>query len=109
MNFGLNAIFSTAYFCRLSLSAMTEYNKTYKTLYNIYNKHRRNYRENAGDSGQMCLMWSTDYPPDIIEGTEPFEDIEEAFNIVITDDDAYDLYDMKLAEATRRIIEIRQK
>ena len=87
---------------------MTEYNKTYKTLYSIYNKHRSNYRENAGDSGQMCLMWSTYDPPDIIEGTAPFEDIEEAFDIIITEDDAYDLYDMNLAEATKRIIEIRQ-
>jgi len=54
-------------------------------------------------------MWSTDDPPDEIEETARFEDIEEAFNICITDDDVFDLYDMNLAEATRKIIEIRQK
>ena len=37
------------------------------------------------DTEQMCLMWSTDNPPDEIEGTEPFNDIEEAFNIAIDD------------------------
>ena len=76
-------------------------------MYNIYNKHRSNYRENADYSGQICLMWSTYDPPDIIEGTEPFEDIEEAFDIIISEDDTYYLYDMYLAEATKRIIEIR--
>ena len=56
----------------------------------------------------MCLMWSTDDPPDEIEGTEPFDDIEKAFDICINDDDAFYLYDMTLEEATMRIIEIQQ-
>ncbi len=53
-------------------------------------------------------MWSTDDPPDEIEGTEPFDDIEKTFDICINDDDALDLYDMSLEEATMRIIEIQQ-
>ena len=56
----------------------------------------------------MCLMWSTDDPPDVIEGTEPFCDIEEAFGICIDDDAAADLYDMKLEKAAKRIIEIQK-
>lgn len=88
---------------------MTEYKKIYETLYKIYNKHRSNYSENSYDSEQMCLMWSTADPPDVIEDTEPFEDIDKAFNICITDDDALDIYDMNLAEASRKIIEIKQK
>ena len=56
----------------------------------------------------MCLMWSTYDPPDVIEGTKPFYDIEEAFAICIDDDTAADLYDMKLEEAARRIIEIQK-
>ena len=87
---------------------MTAYKKTYDTLYRIYNKHRRNFNENSYDSKQMCLMWSTDDPPDEIEGTEPFDDIEKAFDICINDDDAFYLYDMTLEEATMRIIEIQQ-
>lgn len=52
-------------------------------------------------------MWPTDDPPDVIEGTEPFCDIEEAFGICIDDDTAGVLYDMKLEEAAKRIIEIQ--
>ena len=87
---------------------MKTFQMTYETLYRIYDKHRRRYRENSYDSQQMCLMWSTDDLPDIIEGTEPFCDIEEAFGICIDDDTAADLYDMKLEETAKRIIEIQK-
>ena len=56
----------------------------------------------------MCCMWSTDDPPDIIEGTEPFDDIEAAFDITI-DDEALDLYDMDLKDAAKRIIELQKR
>ncbi len=86
---------------------MSTFKSTYKKLHNIYERHRRNYREN-GDSKQMCCMWSTDDPPDIIEGTAPFIDIEAAFNITIDDEEALDLYDMDLQEATKRIMDLQQ-
>jgi hypothetical protein len=86
---------------------MKNFKNTYRNLYRIYNKHRRKYKENRGDSKQMCLMWSTDDPPDIIEGTEPFCDIEETFDISIDTDDALDLYDMQLEEAAKKIIEMQ--
>jgi hypothetical protein len=54
-------------------------------------------------------MWSTDDPPDIIEGTEPFCDIETAFDIRISDDDALELYDMDLDKAARKIPQIRDR
>jgi len=54
-------------------------------------------------------MWSTYDPPDIIEGTEPFCDIEAAFDICIDEDDALELYDMDLDEAARKIMEIRKQ
>ncbi len=57
----------------------------------------------------MCCMWSTNDPPDEIEGTEPFWDIEDAFNISINEDDALDLYDMNLNNAAKFIIEIQKK
>ncbi|WLE95469.1 MAG: hypothetical protein QTN59_12335 [Candidatus Electrothrix communis] len=75
----------------------------------IYDKHRSKYPENASDSEQMCLMWSTDDPPDVLEDTEPLQDIEEAFDIYLNDDDAYALYDMDLAEAAKRLLEIQQE
>ncbi len=86
---------------------MSELEKTFDTLYGIYNKHRRHHPENSFDTEQMCLMWSTDNPPDEIEGTEPFNDIEEAFNIAIDDEDALEMYDMSLKEASIRILEIQ--
>ncbi len=75
----------------------------YETLHRIYQKHRRQYRENW-DSKQMCCMWSTHEPPDIIEGTPPFEDIEDAFGIAVDEDAAMALYDMDLDEAARKIM-----
>jgi len=86
---------------------MGTYKSTYKTLHEIYEKHRKNYCEN-GDSKQMCCMWSTNDPPDVIEDTEPFNDIEAAFNITIDEDNALDLYDMFLKDAAKRIIEIQK-
>ena len=77
-------------------------------LYIIYEKHRRQYKENP-DSKQMCCMWSTADPPDIIEGTSPICDMEDTFNISIDEDDCMDLYDMELEEAVLKIIDIMQK
>ena len=57
----------------------------------------------------MCCMWSTNDPPDQIEGTGPFDDIETAFNIVIYEDDAIDLYDMFLEDAAKKIVEIQER
>ena len=88
---------------------MKTFKTTYETLYRIYDKHRRKYRENSCDSKQMCLMWSTDDPPDEIVGTDPFCDIEAAFGVCIdNDDDALDLYHMSLQEAAGRISEIQK-
>lgn len=84
------------------------YDDVYRALYAIYDRHRRKYRENS-DSKQMCCMWSTNDPPDIIEGTEPFCDIEATFGIYVDEDNAFELYDMDLDETARKIMEIREK
>ena len=81
------------------------YDEVYKTLHAIYNNHRSKYRENP-DSKQMCCMWSTDDPPDVLEDTQPLLDLEEAFNICFDEDTAIELYDMKLDEATKKIMEL---
>ena len=78
----------------------------YDVLHAIYSKHRRRHRENP-DSKQMCCMWSTNDPPDIIEGTEPICDIEDAFGIHISEDEALKIYDMSLDQAARTILQIR--
>jgi len=51
-------------------------------------------------------MWSTSNPPDIIEDTKPFYDIEDAFDITINGDDCMELYDMELEEAVIKIDDI---
>jgi hypothetical protein len=80
----------------------------YQTLHRIYSKHRRKYRGNP-DSNQMCCMWSTDDPPDVIENTEPIGDIEEAFEIILEEEAAMELYDLDLEAAVLRILEIRNE
>lgn len=79
----------------------------YQALHAIYGRHRRKYRENS-DSRQMCCMWSTYDPPDVIEDTEPFNDIEAAFGIRIDEDEAMNLYDMDLHQAANRIMDMRE-
>lgn len=83
-----------------------DYQTVYDMLHRIYQKHLRKHREN-GDSKQMCCMWSTNDPPDIIMGTLPFDDIEDAFGIVVDNDAAIELYDMDLDEAARKIMDMR--
>ena len=77
----------------------------YQALHLIHERHRRKYRGNPG-SGQMCCMWSTYNPPDVIEGTKPFCDIEAAFGISIDEKYAMRLYDMDLYEAAGMIVEM---
>jgi len=77
----------------------------YDKLHEIYQKHRKKYKRNP-DSKQMCCMWSTSNPPDVIEDTEPFYDIEDAFDITINDSDCIELYDMELEEAVTKICDI---
>ena len=84
-----------------------DYQAIYEVLHRIYKIHRCYYPEN-GDSKQMCCMWSTHDPPDIIEDTPPFTDIEDACGVSIHEGIALELYDMYLDEAARKIIEIRK-
>jgi len=81
-------------------------NKSNKEIYNllhsIYDKHRKQYKRNP-DTKQMCCMWSLSIPPDVIEETPPFNDIEDVFEISITDEECSELYDMNLDDACTKI------
>ncbi len=90
------------------VSMKNTYDIVCRILHTIYDRHRQRYEGNS-DSNQMCCMWSTYDPPDIIEGTEPFCDIETAFGICIDEDDALQLYDMDLDVAARKIMEMRER
>ncbi len=82
------------------------YTIAYQTLNDIYNKHQRKYCGNP-DSKQMCCMWSTNNPPDVLSGTQPLCDIEKAFDINIDENEALELYDMDLDEAIKKIMEMK--
>ena len=77
-------------------------NEIYEMLFQIFMKYKKRYK-NPPKSKQMSCMWSTTNPPDIIEDTSPFYNIEKAFNISIDEDDCLDLYDMDLDEASEKI------
>lgn len=81
------------------------YDQVYQELLTIYEVHHRNYKNNP-NSNQMCCMWSTSNPPDVLDGTHPIFDIEEAFDLVIDEDSAIEIYDMNLDQATRKIMEM---
>ncbi len=87
----------------------TNQKAAYDILNEIYQIHRRKYPENSRDSRQMCLMWSTNDPPDIIEDTPPFDDIADAFGITIDWEEALEFYDIHLDEAVTRLIEMQQQ
>ena len=65
-------------------------------------KYKKRYK-NPLASKQLCCMWSVTNPPDIIEDTPQFRDIEKAFNISIDDDECLEFYNMELDEATEQI------
>lgn len=80
----------------------------YDKLFQIFSKYKKRYKS-PPKSKQMCCMWSTVNPPDIIEDTPPFNDIEEAFNLSLDEDDCLELYNMDLDEATDKIVDLLQK
>lgn len=51
----------------------------------------------------MCLLWSIKNPPDVLEGNRQLEAIEAEFEIEITEDEAVEIYDMNLQEASEYI------
>ena len=77
-------------------------------LFKIFVKYKKRYK-NPPNSKDMACMWSITKPPDIVEDTPPFNDIEKAFNILIDEDDCLELYDMDLNEATEKIVNIIQQ
>ena len=79
----------------------------YEKLFHIFMKYKKRYK-NPPRSKQMACMWSITNPPDIIEDTPPFIDIENAFNISINEDECLELYDMELDEATDKIANMIQ-
>jgi hypothetical protein len=79
----------------------------HEMLFQIFMKYKKRYK-NPLKSKQLACMWSIKNPPDIIEDTPPFHDIEKAFNISIDEDECLELYNMDLDEATDKIANMIQ-
>ena len=77
-------------------------------LFQIFKKYKKRYK-NPPKSKDMACMWSIMNPPDIIEDTPPFHDIEKVFNIRVDEDDCLELYDMDLFEAAEKVTRMIKK
>jgi len=78
-----------------------------KELFLLYKKYVPNSKPDA--NSQMCFLWSTKNPPDILENTKQLEAIEKVFEIGINEVEAVEMYDMNLLEASKYIQELVEK
>ena len=60
------------------------------------------------EDSQMCMLWPTDDLPDVLECTGPLDEIEEAFGLNIEEDEACEIYDMTIREASHRLAALIQ-
>jgi hypothetical protein len=79
---------------------------TVDTLREIYNHFLKKYRGNPNPD-QMCCMWSTSNPPNDIYNSDQILRIENKFDIEISEEDAYAIYDMDIDEAVEKINAIK--
>ncbi len=49
---------------------------------------------------QMCMLWSVDDLPDILENTEPLDELEDLLGFGFEEEEAVTFYDMDILEAT---------
>ena len=56
-------------------------NKIIQALIKIHKKYSRERRSN--EDAQMCTLWSTTNPPDILEHTPPFDELVETFDFIL--------------------------
>lgn len=63
----------------------------------------------SNEYSQMCTLWSTSNPPDVLECTPPLDEIEKVFDFGFTEDEAVEFYDMDIIDAADYIFNILQK
>jgi hypothetical protein len=72
--------------------------KVLEQLYTIFREYVGHIEPN--ENSQLCIMWAPDDPPDVLDITPQIGSIEEAFDISLSEDDAVELFDMSLLEAS---------
>ena len=75
---------------------------TKNKLQALHDQYRKLYRGNSNRK-QMCCMWSINDLPNDLVNTDQIYSIEEVFNIVLSEEDAMDIYDMDVVDAAVRI------
>lgn len=70
-------------------------------LFILFRKYVHSSKPNV--ESQMCLLWSIKNPPDVLEDTKQLKDIKTAFDVSITEDQAVEMYDMNLLEASEYV------
>lgn len=70
----------------------------YKKLSEIYKKYHP--QDIPSRESQLGVLWDITDPPENLELTEPLRDIETRFDIEIFEDEAVELFDMNLGEAS---------
>ncbi|MGK0363223.1 MAG: hypothetical protein ACI85O_000267 [Saprospiraceae bacterium] len=70
-------------------------------LHKRYSNSRRSNKES-----QMCTLWSTSNPPDILENTRQLIAIEKALGFTFKEDDVFEFYEMEIEEAAVYILDL---
>jgi len=81
-------------------------NQILQKLLKIHKKYSGE-RRSTKDS-QMCTLWSTSNPPDILENTAPYDELVEIFDFQFSEEEAVDFYDMNISDAATYIFNILQ-
>ncbi|MFK7978595.1 MAG: hypothetical protein AB8G86_01320 [Saprospiraceae bacterium] len=77
-----------------------------QVLIKIHKKYSGERRSN--EDSQMCTLWSTSNPPDILEHTPPFDELAETFNFYFSEEEAVEFYDMEIIDAATYIFNLLQ-
>ncbi len=75
--------------------------ETVNKLFKIYRKYSSN--DTPSEESQVCMLWDRSEPPDILKDTDQLATIENEFKVEISEDEAVELFDMNLSEASQFI------
>ncbi len=89
---------------RFGLHGQNMNQKILELLYKVFREYAGHLEPN--ENSQLCIMWALNDPPDVLDCTAQIGSIEEAFDISLSEDDAVELFDMSLLEASLYIQKI---
>jgi len=91
-------------FCKIkNVKRHQKKNMKHDILNKLYDIYREYVNSEPNPDSQLCVIWPLDDPPNILETTPQLESIEEILDINIYENDAVELFDMSLVEASNYI------